>query len=116
MGQKSGQSLFPFKRKGGNHSHSLLFRRSRRKAQLDKQTMESLLFSLVLECQPPAQRRQASFSVVGFFHQVFFSQLGKGFGNAGAGHIQLTGNENRRNRAVIWAQPMDREQITDDSG
>ncbi len=36
MGQKSNKSLFPFRRKGGNHSYSLLFRRLGRKAQLDK--------------------------------------------------------------------------------
>ena len=79
MGQKSNKSLFPFRRKGGNHSHGLLFRRLGRKAQLDKQTMESLLFSLVLEGQSPAQRGQASLPIVGFFHQIFFRKLGKGF-------------------------------------
>lgn len=116
MGQKSNKSLFPFRRKGGNHSHGLLFRRLGRKAQLDKQTMESLLFSLILEGQSSAQRGQASLPIVGFFHQIFFRKLGKGFGHAGAGHIQLAGNENRRDGAVIRAQPINREQITNDSG
>ncbi len=116
MGQKRGKSLLSFRREGGNHSHGFLFRRLERKAQSEKQTTESLLFSLVLERQPPAQRGQASLPIVGFFHQIFFRKLGKGFGHAGAGHIQLAGNENRRDGAVIRAQMMDREQITDDSG